>query len=72
LFEAIRDPQIGDLNRSTLLAAATYLAWEDRIERDRMVGFLRDFDGPDESGETPNVWGAWAMAIAHRPARLRG
>ncbi len=65
LFEAIRDPQIGDLNRSALLAAATYLAWDGRIEQDRMVDFLRGFDVPDESGETPNLWGAWAMAIAH-------
>lgn len=65
LFEAILDPRIGDLNRSALLAAATYLAWDGHIERDRMVDFLRDFDAPDGSMETPHLWGAWAMAIAH-------
>jgi hypothetical protein len=65
LFAAIEDPRIGDLNRAALLAAATYIAWEGRIERSRMVDFLRGFATPAGSEATPHLWGTWAMAIAH-------
>src|SRR5713226_7223820 len=44
LFEAIADLTLDEYVRDALLGAATFLAWDGPIERERMVSFLRRFD----------------------------
>ncbi len=64
LLAAIVDRSIDEYARASLLGAATFLAWEGRIERERMRRFLEDFyhERPAEDGEY--VWIAWLEAIA--------
>ncbi len=63
LFAAISDRSIEEYARAGLLHAATFLAWEGRIERERMRRFLEDFyqERPAEDGKY--VWVAWLDAI---------
>lgn len=64
LFQAIGDPATDWIVRSSLLRAATFLTWEGRIDRSRMVTFLEEFGGraPDENEEL--VLADWANAIS--------
>jgi uncharacterized protein len=64
LFALIIDRSIDGFIRDALFGAATFLAWEGRIERDRYRGFLVRFyeERPAEDGD--QVWGGWVQAIA--------
>lgn len=64
LFEAILDRDLDGSVRSALLGAATYLAWERRIDRERMAAFLQRFAGEPSVPGDELVWDAWAQAIA--------
>ena len=64
LIAAIEDRSRDEYVRASLLGAATFLAWEGRIERARLQRLLEAIDqGPlAEDGEC--VWLAWIEAIA--------
>jgi Protein of unknown function (DUF1186)/SEC-C motif len=64
LFEAIADQERDELVRDSLLRAATFLTWEGRIDRSRMVAFLVRFGFGELAVETEFVWHAWVDAIA--------
>ena len=64
LFEAIADQERDELVRDSLLRAATFLTWEGRIDRSRMVAFLVRFGSGELAVEDEFVWHAWVDAIA--------
>jgi hypothetical protein len=64
LFDAIADQKRDELIRDSLLRAATFLAWEGRIDRQRMVSFLERFGSGDFAVAGEFVWNAWVDAIA--------
>ena len=64
LFEAIADQERDELVRDSLLRAATFLTWEGRIDRLRMVAFLARFGSGELAVEGEFVWHAWVDAIA--------
>jgi hypothetical protein len=64
LFATIRDLRVSVLNRVTLFDAATYLTWEGRIERQRMVSFLQEFELDGGAANEELLWGSWLMSIA--------
>jgi len=64
LFGAIADRSIDALIRHALLGAATFLAWEGRIERDPMQRFLEQFYEERPATDGDHVWIAWLEAIA--------
>jgi hypothetical protein len=64
LFEAIADQERDELVRDSLLRAATFLTWEGRIDRSRMVAFLVKFGSGELAVEGEFVWHAWVDAIA--------
>jgi hypothetical protein len=64
LLSAIEDIGIDEFVRGSLLGAATFLAWDGRIDRADMTAFLqRFFDRPcAEPGD--HCWVAWVEAVA--------
>ena len=64
LFGLIVDPALDEFLRSELLAAAAFLAWAGRIERDRFAAFLAHFYAERLAEEGEYVWVEWAEAIA--------
>jgi hypothetical protein len=64
LFDSIGDQKLDEVVRDSLLRAATFLAWEGRINRARMVAFLEKFSSGELAVEGEFVWHAWVDAIA--------
>ncbi len=64
LFKAITDRDKDEFVREALLGAATFLAWEDRIERERMKQFLERFYEQRLADEGDFAWIGWIEAIA--------
>lgn len=64
LFEAITDPRLEDCTRDSLLGAATFLTWEGRIDRERMIAFLRRFDAERLAPDEDLAWYGWLQAVA--------
>ena len=64
LFALIIDSSIDGFIREALFGAATFLAWERRIERDRLREFLVRFyeQRPAEDGD--QAWAGWLQAIS--------
>jgi uncharacterized protein len=64
LFALIIDRSIDGFIREALFGAATFLAWERRIERDRLREFLVRFyeERPAEGGD--QAWAGWLRAIS--------
>ena len=64
LFALIIDSSIDGFIREALFGAATFLAWENRIQRDRYREFLVRFyqERPAEDGD--QAWAGWLQAIA--------
>jgi hypothetical protein len=64
LFALIADSSIDEFIREALFGAATFLAWERRIDRDRLREFLVRFheERPAEDGD--QAWAGWLQAIA--------
>jgi len=64
LFALMIDSSIDGFIREALFGAATFLAWERRIERDRLRGFLVRFyeERPAEDGD--QAWAGWLQAMA--------
>jgi hypothetical protein len=60
----IADSSIDEFIREALFGAATFLAWERRIDRDRLREFLVRFheERPAEDGD--QAWAGWLQAIA--------
>ena len=63
LFALIIDSSIDGFIREALFGAATFLAWENRIQRDRYREFLVRFyqERPAEDGD--QAWAGWLQAI---------
>src|SRR5947207_2176879 len=63
LFALIIDSSIEGFIREALFGAATFLAWENRIQRDRYREFLVRFyqERPAEDGD--QAWAGWLQAI---------
>lgn len=64
LFNAIADQDRDELVRDSLFRAATFLTWEERIDRVVMIDFLRRFGSGDLSVDGEFVWHAWVDAIS--------
>ena len=64
LFDAILDPRLEDITRDSLLGAATFLAWEGRVERERMVAFLHRFESERLAADKDLTWFGWSQAVA--------
>jgi hypothetical protein len=64
LFALIVDRSIDEFIREALLRAATFLAWERRIERDRMRRFLERFHEERSADDGDQAWIGWLEAIA--------
>jgi hypothetical protein len=64
LFDAIVDSQLDQFVRDALFGAATFLTWEGRIERERMVHFLQRFDAERLAPDGDLGWYGWLKAIA--------
>ncbi len=64
LFDAVADGAIDGFVRDALLRAATFLAWEGRIDRDLMVRFLERFHEQKLAEDWDYAWVGWVKAIA--------
>lgn len=64
LLNAAVDPQLEETARESLLAAATFLTWDGRIDRERMIAFLRRFDAERLAPDADLAWVGWANAAA--------
>ncbi len=64
LFDAIADLQLDETIRESLLAAAAFLTWDGRIERERMIAFLTRFDAERLAPDDDLAWVGWASAVA--------
>ena len=64
LFDAMTDLQLEEVIRDSLLAAATFLTWDGRIDRERMIAFLRRFDAERLAPDDDLAWAGWANAVA--------
>jgi len=64
LLDAIADRAIDEYIRDSLLGAATTLAWDGRIERDRMRRFLEQFHAEKLADDEDYAWIGWLMAIS--------
>lgn len=64
LFALMIDSSIDEFVREALFGATTFLAWERRIDRDRLKEFLVRFyeERPAEDGD--QAWAGWVQAIA--------
>ena len=64
LFDAITDRSIDEFIREALLGAATFLAWDGRIERNSMQRFLEQVYKGRPATDGDQVWIGWLEAIA--------
>jgi hypothetical protein len=64
LFAAIVDRRLDEFVREALLGAATFLAWEGRIERETMARFLERFYEERLAEDEDIAWIAWLNAVA--------
>lgn len=64
LFDAIADLQLEETIRDSLLAAATFLTWDGRIDRERMIALLKRFDAERLAPDDDVAWAGWANAVA--------
>ena len=64
LFDAMSDPSIDEFIREALIGAATFLAWEGRIARDRMQRFIERFYEARLAPDGDQAWIGWLNAIA--------
>ena len=64
LFALIADSSIDGFIREALFGAATFLAWEHRIERDRFRGFLVRFHEERSAEYGDQAWAGWLQGIA--------
>jgi len=64
LFALIIDRSIDGLIRDALFGAATFLAWERRIERDQYREFLVRFHKQRPAEDGDQAWAGWLQAIA--------
>jgi hypothetical protein len=64
LFGTITDRSIDEFIREALLGAATFLAWDGRIERDSMQRFLEQLYEGRPATDGGQVWIGWLEAIA--------
>jgi Protein of unknown function (DUF1186)/SEC-C motif len=65
LFEFICDRSVDEFIREALFGAATFLAWEGRIERGAMEDFLKQFYDKQLAPDGDQAWIGWLEAIAH-------
>jgi len=63
LFNLIADRSINEYVRHSALAAATFLTWDGRIERDQMRRFLEQFADERLAADEDYVWIGWVEAI---------
>lgn len=64
LFKAIMDRGANVFFRCGLFDAATYLTWEGRIDRGRMVKFLDDFQVAGRALDHNTLWLCWPRSIS--------
>jgi hypothetical protein len=64
LFAVIVDRRLDEFVREALLGAATFLAWEGRIERETMARFLERFYEERLAEDEDMAWIAWLEAVA--------
>lgn len=64
LFAAIEDIAIDEFLRSSLLSAATFLAWDGRINCVEMARLLERFHAQEMAPPEDYAWVAWVDAIA--------
>jgi hypothetical protein len=64
LLDAVADRGRDEYVRDALLGAATWLAWQGRIELGRLKGLLELFDEAPLAEDGECVWLAWTNAIA--------
>jgi hypothetical protein len=64
LFDAIMDLRLEDFTRDSLLGAATFLTWEGRVDRERMIAFLRRFEAERLAPDEDMTWFGWSQAVA--------
>lgn len=64
LFALIADQSLDAFLRGSLLEGAAFLAWEGRIDRDRMRRFLVTFHEDRLAKDDEYVWISWLQTIA--------
>jgi hypothetical protein len=64
LFEALADQRIDEYVRNSLFGAATFLAWEGRIDRDALARFLVRFFDQHLAEDGDYAWAGWQQAVA--------
>jgi hypothetical protein len=64
LFAVIADRRLDEYVRQALLGAASFLAWEGRIERATMARFLERFYEERLAADEDMAWIAWLDAVA--------
>ncbi len=64
LYALIVDRAIDEYIREALLGAVTFLAWEGRIDRDRLLQFLKRFYDERLADDGDHAWYGWMRAIA--------
>jgi uncharacterized protein DUF1186 len=63
LFALMVDRSIDEFIREALFGAATFLAWEDRIQRERFRQFLVRFHEERLADNGDQAWAGWLQAI---------
>lgn len=64
LLALIAEQSVEEYARSSLFGTATFLAWEGRVERDRMRAFLEKFYTERLAPDRHFAWEGWLSAIA--------
>jgi hypothetical protein len=64
LLDACVDLRVDEYVRDALIGAATFLTWEGRIERSRMMAFLEGFARDCPPPEFDIAWATWANAVS--------
>lgn len=64
LFAAIEDESLDEFIRASFMGAATFLAWDKRIDRNDMLSFLDRFYEARRAPPGDYVWSSWAEAVA--------
>lgn len=64
LFDAIVDLRLEEITRASMLDAAAFLTWDGRVDRERMIAFLRRFDAERLAPDEDLSWSSWVQAAA--------
>jgi len=64
LFALMMDVSINEFIREAVFGAATFLAWEGRIDRDRLKQLLVRFHEERLAEDGDQAWAGWLQAIA--------